>query len=420
MVIGVGIAAFVFMPAPAEAHDLNEDVLEFGYWGGGANPIIPCTGIFDIPTKNGVVRPAPAQTAGLETCKSLCDILHALQHLIYFALTILIFIIVPGMIFVGGGIVLVSAGNPGTRSTGLSTIKSAIIGLAIALGAFLIVNTFLWLIFNNTGSSSIYTYTGDALSGATSTRGTEITWPIISCAPGNYNPFVPTPGSERAETSAAECERYCTNQAPPRTSNYNASGTPKCTCGDPQAVCLPRCSASEDCKKQSDNTYKCEAKPPGPISCGDGGTCTNTGGRPGCPTTDTMIPGTCPGTTLCCKPNAATPRQDAACTSAGGVCTVLSNGQCPAGQRVQAGLCTSSGSSIRCCIPSSSDPTPPPQPPSPTPPPPAQPPPPPPFGSTCVLRGGTCIDNPATGIPACPSGQSPLGATCNAGQICCR
>jgi hypothetical protein len=213
--LGSGIALFLVGATVPHTYAAKyptpnvEQLLTGGFWG----PLVNCTGIQNIKGFNGtdtivnksqtaIYVDGEPTSAPLDPCQSLCDIVEALQRLLYFALTILIYVLLPVMVFVGGFLILIGGGNPAQRATGTKTIVSAVIGLAIAMSAFLIVNTFLWLVFASAGDTS-YTYTGDALSGQNTangnsiktTKATRVTWPNITCQPGAYQEFVPNPSA---------------------------------------------------------------------------------------------------------------------------------------------------------------------------------------------------------------------------------
>lgn len=95
----------------------------FPYWG----PLASCTGT---------------------NCRSLCDLLVTAQNVIYFLMTLAVLALAPIMIVIGGIMMLVSAGSEGGISKGRKMVTGAVIGIAIALGAFIIINTFLWAIAN--------------------------------------------------------------------------------------------------------------------------------------------------------------------------------------------------------------------------------------------------------------------------------
>lgn len=143
-------SAFLFLvlsaPLIASAHDVG-----IPYWGGGDNPILSCTGQYLAPN-------VPAE----KKCTSVCDILHTLQHAIYFGITLVSFVIAPIMFIAGGIMVVLGGANASIISKGKSILWGTFWGVVIAWSSFLIVATFLWLV-------------GNPASGG-------VPWPKINCA----------------------------------------------------------------------------------------------------------------------------------------------------------------------------------------------------------------------------------------------
>lgn len=75
-------------------------------------------------------------------CTSICDLIHLIQHVVYWALSFLIFIVVPITLVWGGIRILTAAGSADKLETGKKIITGAIIGALLGLGAFLIINFF--------------------------------------------------------------------------------------------------------------------------------------------------------------------------------------------------------------------------------------------------------------------------------------
>ncbi|MBI4085780.1 MAG: hypothetical protein HY433_00870 [Candidatus Liptonbacteria bacterium] len=105
----------------------------FPYWGQGG--LVSCTG----GTTGGTA-------SNLPTCTSLCDLFKTGQNIIYFMMTLAVLAIAPIMIVIGGIMMLVSAGSETQVSSGRKMVTGAVIGIAIALGAFIIVNTFFYAV----------------------------------------------------------------------------------------------------------------------------------------------------------------------------------------------------------------------------------------------------------------------------------
>lgn len=215
-------------PSIASAHNIG-----IPYWGGGDNPILSCTGQYLAPD-------VPAE----KKCTSVCDIIHTLQHTIYFGITLVLFALAPIMFIAGGIMVVLGGANPAIISTGRTILWRTVIGVAIALGSFLIVATFLWLVGN---------------------KGTGgVAWPQINCA----NP----PGYQVDPT---KFQSGYTPTAPPSTKGQ----TQRCTliCYDPNTECrivngLQAC-VKKDAPQQPAPQACDPIKPAGQQGCPAGKSC---------------------------------------------------------------------------------------------------------------------------------------------------
>lgn len=125
-----------------------------GYWG-GCPPLLPCTGLG-----------ADGRPKCTDPGHGLCDIFVVLERLIYLGLTLVVFIIFPLRLIWGGVIILTAAGSDSRLSKGKESLLHTFIGLLLALGAFLIVATFLWLLGTSAGIAGI-------------PKG--VSWPNIQC-----------------------------------------------------------------------------------------------------------------------------------------------------------------------------------------------------------------------------------------------
>ncbi len=99
-----------------------------------------------------------------QVCKSLCDLITLGQNLTSFGITLVVFAIAPVMVVYGGVKMMMSAGSPEKIKEGRGIILNAVIGIAIALGAYIIISTFLLVMGIATG-------------------GTGVQWPNIQCTP---------------------------------------------------------------------------------------------------------------------------------------------------------------------------------------------------------------------------------------------
>ena len=95
-----------------------------GFWG----PLVSCTGNYSYP-------------GGMTPYTSLCDLIDTAINIIYFGLSLAIFIIGPVMIVVGAVMIMLAGANPSMLESGKKALTATVIGLLIVLCAYLIVNT---------------------------------------------------------------------------------------------------------------------------------------------------------------------------------------------------------------------------------------------------------------------------------------
>ncbi len=93
-----------------------------------AGPLVTCTGNVN---GSGTV------------CKSLCDLVCTVANVIYFFIGVVIWIITPIMVALGGIRIMLSRGNPGQLESAKKMIWGTVVGLLIVLCAYLIVLTFV-------------------------------------------------------------------------------------------------------------------------------------------------------------------------------------------------------------------------------------------------------------------------------------
>jgi hypothetical protein len=98
-----------------------------GFWG----PLLSCTGNYPIGSTTGSGN----------YCTNLCDLIGTFINVVYFVMSIGIFIITPIMLVVGSIMLMVSGANPEMLGTGKKVLTSTVIGIAIILCSYLIVVT---------------------------------------------------------------------------------------------------------------------------------------------------------------------------------------------------------------------------------------------------------------------------------------
>jgi hypothetical protein len=95
-----------------------------GFWG----PLVSCTGNY---------------INGSNQCTNLCDFILTVIRVLYFVMSIAIFIATPILIIWGGIMIMISGASPEMLGTGKKIITGTLIGLAIILCSYLLVSTFL-------------------------------------------------------------------------------------------------------------------------------------------------------------------------------------------------------------------------------------------------------------------------------------
>ena len=74
---------------------------------------------------------------------SLCDLVHTFVHIVYFGVTIAVFLVAPVLFAWGGIMIMLAGGNPGKLGEGKKILTGTIIGIVITVGALLIVRAFV-------------------------------------------------------------------------------------------------------------------------------------------------------------------------------------------------------------------------------------------------------------------------------------
>ncbi|HEY4525627.1 MAG TPA: hypothetical protein VJL32_00830 [Candidatus Paceibacterota bacterium] len=150
LVLSVFLVLFLGFSFSAYAQSVN-----FPYWPSSDTPIISCTGDYSNYQGNASTTPQ---------CLSLCDMVSTFQRILYFVMTLILFIGAPLMFVVGGGMIFFAGPNPSFLEQGRKVIWGAVIGVVLALSSYVIIGTFLWLIGNPSS-------------------GQRVSWPDISCNP---------------------------------------------------------------------------------------------------------------------------------------------------------------------------------------------------------------------------------------------
>lgn len=177
--------------------------VSFPYWPSDAKPLLPCRGL---------------------DCVDLCQLTTLFQRLIYFGMTVAVEVIAPIFLIVGAFFILTAGGSAERVSRGKSVLTSTVVGIMLALGAFLIVNTFLWALGNN-----------PVLGGPNKPGG--VSWPNVACRV--QAPPPPPAPSATTTTPPATPPAGAPPASPPLVCGAD-NGTPEGangTCADPRAKC---------------------------------------------------------------------------------------------------------------------------------------------------------------------------------------
>jgi hypothetical protein len=123
------VGSSVALPLVASAYT-TPSLWPTGYWGAGG--LVSCTGNY---------LTGAGATAGTTPCTSLCDLINTFINIVYFLMSIAIFIITPIMFIWGGIMIMLAGANPGMLETGKKIFTGTVIGLAIVLCSYLLVST---------------------------------------------------------------------------------------------------------------------------------------------------------------------------------------------------------------------------------------------------------------------------------------
>jgi hypothetical protein len=104
-----------------------------GFWG----PLISCTGNYIAP-------------GGMNPCTSLCDLIETAINIIYFGITLALFVIAPVVVVIGAIMIMLGGASPEMLGRGKKAITGAVVGIVIVLCSYLIVSTVI-SVLNITG-----------------------------------------------------------------------------------------------------------------------------------------------------------------------------------------------------------------------------------------------------------------------------
>ncbi|GEM_PF-1025242 len=169
------VSFFIILPLAASA------AVSIPYFG-GTPPFASCSGV---------------------NCTT-CDLFETGQRVIYFIMTMALFVFGPIMVTAGGIMMLISGGNEERFTSGRKMATGAVIGILIALGAFLIVNTLLATIAQRiTGfEGSGFTINCSATSPYVPPRNQPSQNQNLICDPTGY--CAPGPSNQNAPASTTD------------------------------------------------------------------------------------------------------------------------------------------------------------------------------------------------------------------------
>lgn len=127
-IIAVALVAAPYLALAAAAPGIP-------FW--APNGLISCTGSLNPGELGTNGQPLSTKTS----CLSLCDLIDTSLNVIYFFMTLALFVFVPILFAWGGFMILTAGAKPDQLGTGKKILTSTLVGALIILGAFLIIKT---------------------------------------------------------------------------------------------------------------------------------------------------------------------------------------------------------------------------------------------------------------------------------------
>ena len=117
----LAVIVTIFAPLSVRAEAIS--IWSGGYWAPNGL-LVACDATSDDPLKK---------------C-DFCKLLETVKRIIYFAMSLLIYALAPLFLVVGGVMILFAGANPELISKGKKVLTGTVIGIAIALASFMIVD----------------------------------------------------------------------------------------------------------------------------------------------------------------------------------------------------------------------------------------------------------------------------------------
>ncbi len=150
-IVALGLIAVPFAASAVSAPNLWG--VPPGFWG----PLVSCEGNY----MTNATPPHPNPPSVPKTCSNLCDLVQTFVNIIYFVMSVALFIVAPILVMVGAIMIIFAGANPGMLENGKKTITSTVIGIVIILCSYVIISTFLYALnitgiggFNNASCGS--------------------------------------------------------------------------------------------------------------------------------------------------------------------------------------------------------------------------------------------------------------------------
>lgn len=207
-----------------------------------ASPTDSTFSFFDPAACTGPVTP---NTPGNQRQCTLCDLLKVVENVINFALILLVPIGVMAIIY-GGFVYMTSGGEAGRVQQGRKIVTSAIVGIAITLAAWLIIDTVMKYLVDSSAKLKPW-QTIDCVSETTS-GGTSGGAPATTSATTTTS--VPVPSDEQALAKIVLNDGVCGGTASCGGVN-SCSSLQSVANGDPPPVCFNGCSSGSTCNANS-------------------------------------------------------------------------------------------------------------------------------------------------------------------------